>query len=64
MTAAHGFPTIVPTDKEGAVMAKGIRVAVAGMRFGAAFVPIHKHHPDVRQVGIIEPDAAVRAEID
>jgi predicted dehydrogenase len=44
-------------------MAKGIRVAVAGMRFGAAFVPIHKHHPDVREVGIIEPDAAVRSQI-
>lgn len=33
----------------------GIRIAVAGLSFGAAFVPIYLHHPDVSQVGIIDP---------
>jgi predicted dehydrogenase len=34
----------------------GIRIAVAGLRFGASFVPIYAHHPDVAHVGIIDPD--------
>jgi len=33
-----------------------LRVAVAGLRFGAAFVPIYRHHPDVDCVGIVDPD--------
>ena len=40
-----------------------IRVAVAGMRFGAAFVPIYLHHPAVAAVGIVDPDQAVRDEV-
>jgi len=35
---------------------RGIRVAVAGMGFGSAFVPIYLHHPDVAHVGIVDPD--------
>jgi predicted dehydrogenase len=33
-----------------------LRVAVAGLRFGAAFVPIYLRHPDVAHVGIVDPD--------
>ncbi len=33
-----------------------LRVAVAGLRFGAAFVPIYANHPDVECVGIVDPD--------
>lgn len=36
-----------------------LRVAIAGMKFGAAFVPIYLRHPDVEQVGIIDPDEEV-----
>jgi predicted dehydrogenase len=35
---------------------KSLRVAVAGMRFGSAFVPVYLNHPDVKYVGIIDPD--------
>jgi len=34
-----------------------LRVAVAGLRFGAAFVPIYCHHPDVECAGIVDPDS-------
>lgn len=40
-----------------------VRVAVAGMRFGAAFVPIYLHHPDVEYLGIVDPDEGVRDEV-
>lgn len=33
----------------------GLSVAIVGLRFGAAFVPIYLHHPDVANVGIIDP---------
>ena len=36
---------------------KQVRVAVVGMGFGAAFVPIYLHHPDVVCLGIVDPDA-------
>lgn len=39
--------------------ARGLRVAVAGMHFGGAFVPIYVHHPDVEYVGIVDPDREV-----
>ena len=32
-------------------------MAVVGLGFGAAFVPIYLHHPDVAHVGIVDPDA-------
>ncbi|MEM7345885.1 MAG: Gfo/Idh/MocA family oxidoreductase [Chloroflexota bacterium] len=35
---------------------KRLRIAMAGMRFGSAFVPIYLNHPDVEHVGIIDPD--------
>ncbi len=33
-----------------------IRVALAGLRFGAAFIPIYIHHPDVEHLGIVDTD--------
>lgn len=40
----------------------GIRIAIAGLGFGAAFVPIYLHHPDVSHVGIIEPNQKLLEE--
>jgi predicted dehydrogenase len=40
-----------------------IRVALAGMRFGAAFVPIYLHHPDVEYLGIVDPDRAALSRV-
>ena len=40
-----------------------IRVAVAGLRFGAEFVPIYLHHPDVEEVTICDPDREVLSAI-
>jgi predicted dehydrogenase len=37
-------------------LSRRLRVAVAGLRFGADFVPIYLHHPDVEYVGIVEPE--------
>ena len=31
-----------------------LRVALAGMNFGSAFVPIYLHHPDVEYLGIVD----------
>ena len=36
-----------------------IRVAVVGLHFGAAFVPIYQKHPDVKSVGICDLDEAL-----
>jgi predicted dehydrogenase len=36
-----------------------MRVALAGLRFGAEFVPIYLHHPAVSQVTIVDPDPGV-----
>jgi predicted dehydrogenase len=36
-----------------------MRVALAGLRFGAEFVPIYLHHPAVREVTIVDSDPAV-----
>ncbi len=36
--------------------AKKIRVAVVGLGFGAEFVPIYLHHPDVRSVAVCDAD--------
>ena len=33
-----------------------VRVALVGMGFGAAFVPIYLHHPDVACLGIVDSD--------
>jgi predicted dehydrogenase len=40
-----------------------VRVALVGMGFGASFVPIYLHHPDVVCVGIVEPDAGQLAQV-
>jgi predicted dehydrogenase len=40
-----------------------IRVAIAGLRFGAAFAPIYDLHPDVESVGIIDPDTETLREV-
>ncbi len=37
---------------------KKVRVAVVGLQFGAAFVPIYRSHPDVARVGVCDVDAA------
>ena len=37
-------------------MAKKIRVALAGMGFGAEFVPIYLHHPNVESLTICDAD--------
>lgn len=33
-----------------------IRIAVVGLGFGAAFIPIYQRHPDVEQVVLCDPD--------
>ena len=33
-----------------------MRIAVAGLHFGAEFVPIYQHHPDVERVAVCDPD--------
>ncbi|MEM7033132.1 MAG: Gfo/Idh/MocA family oxidoreductase [Chloroflexota bacterium] len=42
---------------------KGIRIAVVGLRFGGAFVPIYLNHPDVAYVGIVDPDEEVLSQV-
>ena len=33
-----------------------VRISVVGLRFGASFVPIYRHHPDVTAVGVCDLD--------
>jgi predicted dehydrogenase len=40
-----------------------VRVALVGMGFGASFVPIYLHHPNVAAVGIVEPDAGLLTQV-
>jgi predicted dehydrogenase len=40
--------------------AAGLRVAVAGLEFGAEFVPIYRDHPGVASVSIADPRVPVR----
>ena len=42
---------------------KKINVVLAGLRFGAAFVPIYIEHPDIDTVGIFDPDVNLSMEI-
>lgn len=37
-------------------MSRKCRIAIAGLQFGAAFVPIYLHHPDVAHLGIVDLD--------
>jgi len=39
----------------------GLNVALVGLRFGAEFLPIYLHHPDVAEVTICDTDAGVLA---
>lgn len=41
----------------------GLHVGLVGLGFGAEFVPIYLHHPDVEQVTICDPDARVLAAV-
>ncbi|MDR3709236.1 MAG: Gfo/Idh/MocA family oxidoreductase [Capsulimonadaceae bacterium] len=41
----------------------GLRVAVVGMGFGKAFVPIYLHHPSVSSVVVCDPSETARREI-
>lgn len=42
---------------------RGITIAVVGLGFGRAFVPIYLAHPDVAEVVLVEPDADRRADV-
>jgi predicted dehydrogenase len=41
----------------------GLRIVVAGLRFGASFVPIYQRHPDVGAVGVCDPDPQRLAQV-
>lgn len=41
----------------------GLHVALVGLRFGAEFLPIYLHHPDVTEVTICDTDASVLSEM-
>lgn len=42
---------------------KKIVVVLCGLRFGGAFVPIYRDHPDIERVGLYDPDAQLLAEV-
>lgn len=44
-------------------MSAGLTVAVAGLGFGAEFVPIYLSHPDVAGVVLVEPDRERRGAV-
>ena len=44
-------------------MERKLRIAVAGLGFGAEFVPIYLAHPNVEAVGICDPNADVLAQV-
>ncbi|OZM79570.1 Gfo/Idh/MocA family protein [Pseudonocardia sp. MH-G8] len=44
-------------------MSTGLTVAVAGLGFGAEFVPIYLSHPDVARVVLVEPDRERREAV-
>jgi predicted dehydrogenase len=44
-------------------MAKGLRIAVVGLGFGAAFVPIYQAHPGVESVAICDPNDTLRGHV-
>lgn len=41
----------------------GLTVAVVGLGFGTAFVPLYLSHPEVDRVVLVDPDEARRAEV-
>jgi predicted dehydrogenase len=42
---------------------ENIRVALVGLGFGAEFVPIYLHHPDVEFLAICDSNERVLAEV-
>lgn len=40
-----------------------VDVAIVGLGFGAAFVPIYRDHPAVGEVAIVDPSEALRGEV-
>jgi predicted dehydrogenase len=44
-------------------MERKLKIAVAGLGFGAEFVPIYQAHPDVERVGICDPNRAVLDQV-
>jgi predicted dehydrogenase len=44
-------------------MERKLKIAVAGLGFGAEFVPIYQAHPDVDRVGICDPNRAVLDQV-
>jgi len=40
-----------------------LSVVLCGLRFGGAFVPIYRDHPDVSVIGIYDPDTALMQEV-
>jgi predicted dehydrogenase len=40
-----------------------LRIAVVGLHFGAAFVPIYQQHPDVEQVAVCDPNEALLRQV-
>lgn len=44
-------------------MDKKINIAVAGLGFGAAFVPIYKHHPFVGEITVYDPNQQLAEEV-
>ena len=40
-----------------------VNVAVVGLGFGESFLPIYRDHPDVGELGIVEPEAARRDQV-
>ena len=40
-----------------------LSIVLCGLRFGGAFVPIYRDHPDVTDIGICDPDAKLLGEV-
>jgi len=40
-----------------------LRIALAGLQFGSAFVPIYLHHPDVEYLGIVDPNRSTLDDV-
>jgi predicted dehydrogenase len=45
-------------------MSRKINTVVAGLGFGSAFIPVHRHHPDIGTVGLYDPDLALAGSLN
>jgi predicted dehydrogenase len=52
------------TYKESLMSSRKVRIAVAGLGFGASFAEIYRAHPDVAEVGLCEMNPALQARFD